>query len=159
MPIPNSGPIKTYKELADYLRSLALSHAAVHQFQIGDISDIDVQTNKLTPTEYPIVFMVPQLSSLDRGGKVLFGFSLIVADIAKNQEDLQINTHNNTLMIMQDLLSRILLTDWEVVDVNLETPVNIVPFVERFNNNLAGWTAEINLELRSPFNLCQAAFE
>ena len=149
MPIPNSGPIKTYKELADYLRSLALSHAAVHQFQIGDISDIDVQTNKLTPTEYPIVFMVPQLSSLDRGGKVLFGFSLIVADIAKN----------NTLMIMQDLLSRILLTDWEVVDVNLETPVNIVPFVERFNNNLAGWTAEINLELRSPFNLCQAAFE
>ena len=159
MPLANSGPIKTYKELVGYLESLALSHMAVHQFQVGSLSDIDVQTNTESPTRYPLVFLVPQTSILDRNGKALMGFSLIVADIAKNLEDLQVNTHNNTLMILQDLISRILLTDWKTVEINMETPINIIPFVEKFNNNLAGWTAEINIEMKSPFDLCSAAFE
>lgn len=159
MPLPNSGPIKTYKELIEYFQSLAMSHIGVNQFQVGEISDIDVQTNILTPTQYPMVFLVPQQSTLDRGGLVTFGFSLVVADIAKNQMDLQVNTHNSTLMIMQDLFSRIVLTNYDQVDINIQTPVNIIPFQERFNNNLTGWTAEINVELKSPFDLCQAAFE
>jgi hypothetical protein len=159
MPLPNSGPIKTYKELIEYFQSLAMSHMGVNQFQVGEISDIDVQTNTKTPTQYPMVFMVPQMSTLDRGGLATFGFSLIVADIAKNDMDLQVNTHNSTLMIMQDLFSRIVLTNYDQVDINIQTPVNIIPFQERFNNNLTGWTAEINVEMKSPFYLCQAAFE
>lgn len=158
MPLPNSGPIKTYKELIQYFETLCTQQIAVKQFGVGELSDIDVQTNTKTPVKYPLVFMVPQTSVLDRGGKMTLGFSLIVADIAKNQESLQVDTHNETLMILQDLLSRILLTDWKTVAINLETPINIVPFVERFNNNLAGWTAEINIEMKSPFDLCSAAF-
>jgi hypothetical protein len=159
MPLANSGPIKTYKELIQYFENLCASHIGIEQFGVGELSDIDVQTNTKTPVKYPLVYMIPQQSSMDRNGRMTLGFSLIVADIAKNQEDLKVNTHNNTLMIMQDLFSRIVLTDWEAVDVNLETPVNVVPFVERFNNNLAGWTAEINIELKSPFDLCAAPFE
>jgi hypothetical protein len=136
-----------------------MSHIGVNQFQVGEISDIDVQTNTKTPTKYPMVFMVPQQSTLDRGGLATFGFSLVVADIAKNQMDLQVNTHNSTLMIMQDLFSRIVLTNYDQVDINIQTPVNIIPFQERFNNNLTGWTAEINVEMKSPFDLCQAAFD
>ena len=150
---------RTYKQLIEGIETICLEQLSVRHFQVGEMSDVDIQTNIEPFQRYPFVFLIPRPSSMDRFGKMVLGFTMIVADIAKNEEDLQKNTHNNTLMIMQDLLSRILLTDWEVVDVNLETPVNIVPFVERFNNNLAGWTAEINLELRSPFNLCQAAFE
>ena len=83
---------------------------------------------------------------------------MIVADIAKNEEDLQINTHNNTLMIMQDIFSKIILSAPSSVDWDIETPIRMVPFVEKFNNNLAGWTAEINVMINSPFNLCDAAF-
>lgn len=158
MPLPNSGPIKTYKELITYFETLCSQHIAIKQFAVGELSDIDVQTNTKTPVKYPLVFMVPQVSSLDKNGKMILGFSLIVADIAKNQEDLVTDTHNETLMIMQDLFSRILLTDWKAVEINLQTPINIVPFVERFNNNLAGWTAEINIEMKTPFDLCAAAF-
>ena len=41
----------------------------------------------------------------------------------------------------------------------IETPIFMEPYVERFNNNLAGWAAEISVEVQSPFNLCDAAFE
>jgi len=152
-------PITTYKQVIKEFETIALSQQSVKQFQVGELSDIDVENHIHTFQRFPVVFMIPQQSSLDRFGKMTLGFSLIVADIAKNEQELQVDTHNNTLMIMQDIFSKIILTNWSDVDLNLETPINIVPFVERFNNNLAGWTAEINVDVKSPFNLCDAAFE
>jgi hypothetical protein len=152
-------PITTYKQVIKEFETIALSQQSVKQFQVGELSDIDVENHIHTFQRFPVVFMIPQQSSLDRFGKMTLGFSLIVADIAKNEQELQVDTHNNTLMIMQDIFSKIIMTNWAAVDLNLETPINIVPFVERFNNNLAGWTAEINVDVKSPFNLCDSAFE
>lgn len=157
--LPPSGPIRTYKEFIQFFELMCSQHMAVKQFQVGELSDIDVESNVDNPTKYPLVFLVPQTSFMDRFGKLTLGFSMIVADIAKNQEDLEVNTHNNTMMIIQDLLSRIILTTPDKVDFEVETPVAVTPFVERFKNNLAGWTAEINIGLTSPFNFCDSAFD
>jgi len=148
----------TYKQLIDAFEQICLSQMSVKHFQVGELSDVDIQTNTETFQRYPFVFLIPRASSMDRFGKMILGFSLIVADIAKNEEDLQRNTHNNTLMIMQDIFSKIILTSPSEVDWDVETPIRMVPFVEKFNNNLAGWTAEINVLIMSPFDLCNAAF-
>jgi hypothetical protein len=148
----------TYKQLIDAFEQICLSQMSVKHFQVGELSDVDIQTNTETFQRYPFVFLIPRASSMDRFGKMVLGFSLIVADIAKNEEDLQRNTHNNTLMIMQDIFSKIILTPPSQVDWDVETPIRMVPFVEKFNNNLAGWTAEINVLIMSPFDLCNAAF-
>jgi hypothetical protein len=150
---PNS-----YKQVVDLFREISLSQIAVKQFQVGLPSDLDVETEK-TFQRFPVVFMTPEISSMDRFGKMVLGFTFTVADIAKdNIEDLQINTYNNTLMIMQDIFSKIIMTDWEAVGIKIETPINIVPFQEKANNNLTGWAAQIDVEVKSPFNLCDAAF-
>jgi hypothetical protein len=152
-------PIATYKELIDLFRSICLSQLAVKQFQVGQLSDIDNQNVEHTFVRFPLVFMIPTQSSMDRFGKMLLGFSFIVMDIAKdNDEQLQIDTHNNTLMIMQDIFSKFIMTDWNTVGAKIETPIYMLPFVERFNNNLTGWSADISVEIQSPFNLCDAAF-
>lgn len=149
---------RTYKQLIQSFEDICLNQMSVKHFQVGEMSDVDIQTNTETFQRYPFVFMIPRLSSMDRFGKLTLGFSLIVADIAKNEEDLQVNTHNNTLMIMQDIFSKIIMSPPAQVDFEIQTPINIIPFVEKFNNNLAGWTAEINVIIPSPFNLCDAAF-
>jgi cyanate lyase len=159
MPFTNSGPIKTYKDVVNYFESLALSHMAVHQFGSGMISDIDVQTNTKTPTQYPLVFLVHRSGEIDSGGRTTFRFSLIVADIAKNTETLEVNRLSDTHSILQDLISRIVLTSWDTVQMEVQTPIPTTPFVERFNNNLSGWAAEIDVIIKSPFNLCEAAFD
>lgn len=152
--------IFTYKQVVELFQSIALSHMAVKQFQVGAPSDLDVQTDEHPFQRFPLVFMIPRRSTMDRFGKLVLGFSFIVCDIAKdNVEDLQINTHNNTLMIIQDIFSKIIMTDWAEVDMEIETPINLTPWQERYNNNLTGWTAEINVLIKSPFNLCDAAFE
>ena len=154
----SAAPTQTYKLLVELFQSICLSHMAVKQFQVGQLSDLDIQNFEHTFQRFPICFMIPQPSTMDRFGKLTLGFTFIVADIAVNEEDLQINTHNSTLMIMQDIFSKIIMTTWSEVDIELETPIVFSPFVEAYNNNLAGWSAEINVIIKSPFNLCDAAF-
>lgn len=149
----------TYKQVVQLFEQIALSQMSVKQWGVGDISDLDIQTDVHPFQRFPVVFMVPQVSTMDRFGKLTLGFDIICADIAKNEEDLQINTHNNTLLILQDIFSKIIMTDWSTVGIELETPIPLTPFLERFNNNLAGWTANVNIIVKSPFNLCDAAFE
>jgi hypothetical protein len=154
----NSGPIKSYKEVVNYFQTIAESHLAVKQFQSGVISDIDVQTNTDSPTRYPLVFLIHRSGSIDRDGKTVFRFSLMVMDIAKNQESLEVNRLSDCHDILMDLISKVILTSWKEVDMNLSTPIPTTPFVERFNNNLTGWAAEIDVTVKSPLNLCEAAF-
>lgn len=152
--------IQTYKQVVGLIEEICLSHLAVKQFTVGLLSDADIESDVHPFQRFPMVHLIPATSSLDRFGRMVLGFDMIVGDISKdNVEDLQIDTHNSTLMIMQDLLSKIIMTDWSEVDINLETPINIEPFQERLNNNLTGWTATLNVEVKSPFNLCDAAFE
>lgn len=157
MAISNLTPT-TYKQTVELLRDICLAQESVKQFQVGELSDLDIQNNEHTFVRFPLAFMIPRTSTMDRFGKMVLGFSFIVSDIAVNEEDLQTNTHNSTLMIMQDIFSQIIMTDWATVGIALETPITLTPFVERFNNNLAGWSAEINVIVKSPFNLCDAAF-
>lgn len=152
---PNS-----YKQVVELFKSISLSQIAVKQFQVGMPSDIDVETDVHTFQRFPLVFLVPRTSQMDRFGKMVLGFDLVICDIAKdNEEDLQINTYNNTLLIGQDILSKIIMTDWNTVGIEIQTPVNFTPFQEKFNNNLTGWTWNLNVIVKSPFNLCDAAFE
>jgi hypothetical protein len=152
-------PIATFKELIDLFRSICTSQLAVKQFQVGQLSDIDNQNVEHTFVRFPLVFMIPGQSSMDRFGKVQLGFSFMVMDIAKdNDEQLAIDTWNNTFMIAQDIFSKFIMTDWLTVGANIDTPIYLIPFQERFNNNLTGWSAEISVEIQSPFNLCDAAF-
>jgi len=155
-----STPTKTYKQVVETFKQIAESHMAVKQFGIGRPSDFDVETDVFPFQRYPVVFLVPSISTIARFGRTVFGFSLIVADIAEdNNTDPTVNTQNNTFMILQDILSKIFLTTWDAVDINLQDPVTIIPFQENANNNLTGWRAEINVIVKSPLDLCAAAFK
>jgi len=153
-----SGPISSFKSLVEYLRELSLSHLNVKQFTFGQLSDLDVETNTQNPTQYPLVMLIPRRADLDAFGKVEFSFALSVQDITNYDLGVEEDQLNTTFMILQDLLSRIRMTTWAEVDVKLQTPVVARPFVESFNNNLAGWSIEVRFEVKNPFNNCDAAF-
>lgn len=153
-----SGPISSFKSLVEYLRTLSLSHVNVKQFTFGQLSDLDIETNKQHPVKYPLVMLIPRRADLDTGGKVEFSFALSVQDITTLDLDVKEDQLNTTFMILQDLLSRIRQTTWKDVDVFVQTPVVCYPFVESFNNTLTGWSAEVVFVVQNPFNNCDAAF-
>lgn len=153
-----SGPLSSFKSVVEYLRTLSLSHVNVKQFTFGQLSDLDIETNKQYPVKYPLVMLIPRRADLDTGGKVEFSFALSVQDITNYDLDVEEDQLNTTFMILQDLLSRIRQTTWDEVEVYLDVPVVCRPFVESFNNNLTGWSAEVVFQVKNPFNNCDAAF-
>lgn len=153
-----SGPLSSFKSVVQYMRELSLSHVNVQQFTFGQLSDLDVETNKQNPTKFPLVMMIPRRADFDEGGKVEYSFALSVQDITNMDLDVEEDQLNTTLMILQDLLSRLRQTTWKDVDVYLQVPVVARPFVESYNNNLAGWSAEVIFQVKNPFNNCDAAF-
>ena len=96
----------TYKQFVETFGELCLSHIGIKHFQVGQPSDIDMQTNIETFQRYPFCFLIPENAEMDRFGKFVLTFTFVVGDIAVNEEDLQVNTHNNCLMIMQDQLRK-----------------------------------------------------
>lgn len=153
-----SGPISSYKSLVEYLRQLSLSHVNVQQFTFGQISDIDIETNNQYPVKYPLVALVPAPSTIYEFGKVEFSFYLSVQDITTYDLQVKEDQLNTTFMILQDLLSRIRQTTWAEVDVKLNVPVQVSPFVESGYNLLAGWSAEVTFEVKNAFNNCDNSF-
>ena len=154
-----SGPLRTYRNVIDYFESICESHIAIKQFQTGTISDIDIQTETDSPTKYPMVFLVYRNGSIDKGGKVSFDFTLMVCDISKNRETLEVNRLSDTHEILMDLISKFTITDYTETEANIETPILTTPFVERFKNNLSGWAAEITISVKYPFDLCNSPYE
>lgn len=153
-----SGPLSSFKSVVQYMRELSLSHVNVKQFTFGQLSDLDVETNKQNPTKFPLVMMIPRRADFDEGGKAEYSFALSVQDITNYDLDVEEDQLNTTLMILQDILSRLRQTTWKDVDVFLRVPVVARPFVESYNNNLAGWSAEVIFEVKNPFNNCEPAF-
>jgi len=150
----------TYKTVVESFQDICLSQAAIKQFKTGMLSDLDVEEEINTFQRFPMAFLKPETVSLDRFGKTTLSFTFIVSDIVRdNDEGLTVNVYNSTLMIAQDILSKIVMTDWEELGMSLETPVTLTAFQERFNSNLAGWAASIDLTIKSGFNLCDAAFK
>jgi len=149
----------TYKQVCELFQDICLRQESVKQFHVGMLSDLDVENDVHPFQRFPVIHMVPDISTMDRFGKLTLGFDMICADIARdNEQPFQTNTHNNTMMILQDIFSKIIMTDWSTVGIEIETPIVLQPFQESYNNNLAGWTATLNVIVKSPFNLCDAAF-
>ncbi len=149
----------TYKQFVETFGELCLSHIGIKHFQVGQPSDIDMQTNIETFQRYPFCFLIPENAEMDRFGKFVLTFTFVVGDIAVNEEDLQVNTHNNCLMILQDIFSKVIMSPGADIPYEIYTPIaSITPFVEGYNNNLAGWSALFEVQINSPFNLCDAGF-
>ena len=57
---------KSYKELIKSFETICLDQIAVKHFQVGEMSDVDIQTNIDPFQRYPFVFLIPRVSSMDR---------------------------------------------------------------------------------------------
>jgi hypothetical protein len=146
---------QTYKDVVDQFRTLCALHPAIESFRVGPASMIEIPTKEgpQNSYKYPAVHLVPQPAIMD-GRSTQFDFDLVVFDLAKDVLDLEENIHNSTMEIMRDLLASYNMTTWNDVNYNIVLPVTCTPFVEGYNNSAAGWTAQLQIIAKSPFDQC-----
>ncbi len=151
----------TYGVLCQMLKDLCLSNMAIKTVRIGPVSSIEIPyaDDEVTQNsyKYPAVHFVPQQAVMN-GRSTVFEFDMIVMDLAKDNLGLDTTVHSETLEITRDLLSKFVLTDWTEFRYALELPATATPFIESFQNSVAGFTTRLQIEAITPLNLCDAPF-
>jgi len=151
----------TYGVLCQMLKDLCLSNMAIKTVRIGPVSSIEMPyaDDEVTQNsyKYPAVHFVPMSADMN-GRSTIFEFSMIVMDLAKDNLGLDNTVHSETLEISRDLMSKFILTDWTEFRYSLELPATATPFIENFQNSVAGWTTRFQIEAITPLNLCEAPF-
>ena len=160
--MPVQPPVATtYGVLCKVLTDLCYSNQAVKTVRIGPVSSIEMPYADDPVTKnsfkYPYIHFVPQSAEMN-GRSTIFQFDMVVCDLAKDNLGLDNTVHSETLEITRDILSKFVLTDWNEFRYAIKLPTSATPFIENFQNNVAGWTTRFEVEAITPLNLCLAPF-
>jgi hypothetical protein len=162
--ISNTGTNYTlYYNVINYFRIIMSNHPSIGVATTGDLWDIG---ERQFPA-YPIANI--QILESDFGTSVTnFRCQLIIADKVKNRNnesnertneqiipyfgvDDKVDAFANTLAILNDLTSY---TQRGVQGFEINDDVVCTPFADRFDNGLAGWSAEFTLTTHNDKNRC-----
>jgi hypothetical protein len=111
---------------------------------------------------YPYFYVVPN-DVIQKFGYMEYKFTFIVSDIIQRSLENQVDVLSDTLQIMDDILGqfRLSVTD-SLGNFNelyyLDTPITCTPFLEKYDDLLGGWIAEVSIEVKIPLDRCDAAF-
>lgn len=154
----NTG-IRGFYLLTDLIKEQLLNDEDVNTVTFGDITQVDLYKQSIFPLSHLIV------NSVTSGENVLsFNVSILSMDIVDQSKDEttdifvgnnnEQDVFNTQLAVLNKLIQRLrigtLYRDlYQVVgDVTLE------PFKDRFENELAGWTATFDVMIENDINVC-----
>ena len=147
-----------YKQILTYFSSIAYHHEQINSFGFGDITQCtnDVETKQ--EPNYTRMYIVPDKVTLNQN-HIHYNFNVIIMDLVDDDMSNLEEVMSDTLEIAQDIwtifwqsytnqsgnFSNIIVGDWSP---------EIVPFQERFQTIVAGWTMQISMSAPFDYNTC-----
>ena len=154
----------TYKEIINRFRQVTSDHLMLKDFGYGELSDLKTQS-QLGPEEqgvdYPYLFLLPSTSA--RTGPVMnYSFNMVVMDMARGEEgdkyDNYITIQSQCQQYIDDVLARLYFFYKDQPEITL-TGITYTPFKEKYQDEVAGMTATITIQVPAPIDECIAPFE
>jgi len=179
--------MRTFRQIIDTFDTLANKHYEINSFHSGFLDEVDI--NKMGLEDYPILYVEPATSTIDTGTLVytfnVFVMDMISNELGDtettrgtNQKDVRLgrlDSFSELLQVLHDIINDFKqnlhlsnpatpkYTSWTGdlggTEIILQTPINIEPFTARFDNELTGWNATINLQVDNTNNRCDAPIE
>jgi hypothetical protein len=142
----------TYKELVDRIEDAVTRHKMLVDFGYGQLSDIKVLDNSEDGADYPYAFLLP--TGITRAQQaVTYSFSLIVMEMAVTPKQI-LKVQSDCIQYINDLISDLRFDTAFDGDVNLTQSVQV--FRERFQDEVAGATLNLQVTVADPIDLCEA---
>ena len=151
--------MKGFYNLTDKLKEALLAEPFVNTVTFGSLDDIDLNKQTIFPLSHIIV------NNTTVGSKTLtFNVSILsmdIVDISKeattdifvgndNEQDV-LNTQLGLLTRIINILQR---GDLYTELYQVQGDVSCEPFVDRFENKLAGWTATFDVVVQNDMTIC-----
>jgi hypothetical protein len=147
----------TYKEIVDRLGSIADLHKMIRDWGYGDLSDIKTRDQNVTGgADYPYMFINPAGGARDQYTQS-WTFNLIMMEVVGLDGDF-LKTQSECSQYLDDVLARLQLYYVAPGDPVPQFTVQYQPFKERFQDQVAGMTATLQLLVKNPLNDCITPF-
>jgi hypothetical protein len=149
---------------------LADRHKQINSFGFGDTDEFTYQVDRRDKESnlsdqapyYPYFYVVPS-NVIQEFNFMTYEFQLIVSDIMKRDMDNMTDILSDTLQIMNDVISMFRLSYTEANGnynefYYVDEAVTLIPFIERYEDLLCGYSATLRIKTRTPLDRCVAAF-
>lgn len=147
-----------YKQILTYFNSIAYHHEQISSFGFGDLAQCTMDVNTKQEPRYTRMYVVPESVYFNQN-HIHYDFAIVIMD--KVEDDL-----SNLQEIMSDTLE-IIKDIWTVfwqsytqqtgnfsqIIVGDKGP-DIIPFTERFDSVVGGWTIHMHLEVPFDYSKC-----
>lgn len=151
--------IRGFYQVTETIKDQLLQDPNCNTVSTGDIYDVNLNKQDIFPLAHIIINNVTQQEQT-----LVFNISIIAMDIvdqSKQETDDRFIGNNNE----QDILNTQLGVLNKVIQVlrmgtlytdkyQLDTDVNCEPFYDRFENQLAGWTATMDIMIYNDIRIC-----
>ena len=159
-----------FKTFHDDFKLLADHHKQLNSFGFGSVGDFSYWTESrdkeynehFQAPYYPLLYVVPG-EVQQNFGFMNYSFTIIVADIIERDLSNQTDILSDTNQIMDDVIGQFRLSVNDALgnfnnEYYLDDDIICTPFLEKYDDLLGGWTADLNIEVKIPLNRCAAAF-
>lgn len=151
----------TYNEIVSLIRSVCTKHKMIHEFGEGDINQLTVTKSFNYPLCYLVEDSVTQRKN-EQGDFQMgeFKLNLLCMDLVLSDGSNEREVRSDTLGILIDICNYIQTApEWRSMSLKISKDISYYPFIERFEDNVAGHRAEIYIQFPFSRSYCQSAFE
>jgi len=158
------------KNIVDDFKKLSNKHKQLNSFGFGDVDEFTYQVDSRDKQNnpdfqspyYPYFYVVPS-NVIQEFNFLTYEFQLIVADIMKRDMDNMTEILSDTLQIMNDIVSMFRLSYTPEngnynEDYFVDEAITMIPFIEKYDDLLCGYSATIRIKTRVSLDRCVAAF-
>jgi len=151
--------VRGYYQLTSTIEDQLLLDVNTNTVSIGDISDVNLNKQDIFPLAHIIVNSVSVEEQVLR-----FSITILACDIVDQTKDLTTdrftgNTNeqdilNTQLAVLNRLIQRLRMGQLHQDMYQLEGNPSLEPFMDRFENQLAGWSASMDILIYNDIYIC-----
>ena len=151
--------VRGYYQLTSTIEEQLLSDVNNNTVSIGDISKLNLNKQDIFPLAHMIVNSVSVEENVLR-----FNISILACDIVDQSKDVTTDRFtgndneqdilNTQLAVLNRLIQRLRMGSLHTDMYQLDGNPSLTPFNDRFENQLAGWSATIEILIYNDINIC-----
>tara|TARA_R100001509_G_scaffold54892_1_gene30167 strand:+ start:1196 stop:1660 length:465 start_codon:yes stop_codon:yes gene_type:complete len=145
--------------LTETIKTSLLSDENVNTVTTGDITKIDLSKQTIYPLSHIIINNVSQENQILRFNISVFCMDIVDVSKEETTDIFRGNTNehdvlNTQLAVANKLIETLRGGDLYTTKYQLDGTVSCEPFYDRFENEVAGWVATMDILIPNDINIC-----
>ena len=151
--------VRGFYQLTETIKTALLEDKDINSVTTGDITEVNLNKQDIFPLGHIIINNV-----IDEEQVLRFNISILACDIVNQSKEFTVDRFagndnvqdilNTQLAVLNKLIQRLRMGNLHTEMYQLEGNPSLQPFYDRFENQLAGWTATIDIMIYNDIYIC-----